>query len=347
MFNFKKLLFFSCLFSISLIAQSKGSISFQSKYKLPGISIRAIEVTGPDTVWFAGSKGRYGRIINDKLEIDSIGHQNRFPEFRSIAYSGEFVFLLSIESPALLYKIDPEKPLGQYELVYQDNDPKIFFDSLAFFDKENGIAMGDPTQNCLSVIRTKDGGNTWTKTSCKELPEITAGEAAFAASNSNIAIYKNNIWMGSGGAKARVFKSEDYGRSWKVSETPIAQGGKMTGIFSIDFYDDRHGMIMGGDWEDKKNGKASKAVSNDGGLTWNLVARNDLPGYISCVQYVPGEISKKIMAVSTEGMFYSKDAGTSWKKIEEKGFYSLRFINNQTAWVAAFEEIAKIKLLNL
>ncbi len=121
----------------------------------------------------------------------------------------------------------------------------------------------------------------------------------------------------------------------------------MTGIFSIDFYDDRHGMIMGGDWEDKKNGKASKAVSNDGGLTWNLVARNDLPGYISCVQYVPGEISRKIMAVSTEGMFYSKDAGTSWKKIEEKGFYSLRFINNQTAWVAAFEEIAKIKLLNL
>lgn len=347
MFNLKKLLFFSYLLSVSLTAQQEGSISFLSKYKLPGVSIRAIEVTDANTLWFAGSKGRYGRIINEKLEIDSISHQGKFPQFRSIAYNGEFVFLLSIENPALLYKIDPKKPLGHYDLVYTASDPKIFFDSLAFFDKENGIAMGDPTADCLSVIKTIDAGKTWTKISCKELPKVIDGEAAFAASNSNIAMYKNNVWMVTGGAKARVFKSKDYGETWDVTETPIVQGGKMTGIFTVDFYDDKNGIIMGGDWEDKKNGKASKAISNDGGLTWNLAAPNGLPGYISCVQYFPGETAQKILAVSTEGIYYSKDAGISWQQLEEKGFYSLRFMDNQTAWLSTFEEIAKIKLLNL
>ncbi len=42
----------------------------------------------------------------------------------------------------------------------------------------------------------------------------------------------------------------------------MVQGGKMTGIFTVDFYDDKNGIIMGGDWEDKKNGKASKAMTN-------------------------------------------------------------------------------------
>ena len=345
--NLKKLLFFSYLLSLSLTAQHEESISFLAKFKLPGVSIRAIEVTDVNTIWFAGSKGRYGRIINDNLEIDSISHQGKFPQFRSIAYNGEFVFLLSIENPALLYKIDPHKPLGHYDLVYTESDPKIFFDSLAFFDKEKGIAMGDPTEDCLSVIKTIDGGNTWTKVSCGELPKVAEGEAAFAASNSNIAIDKNNIWMVTGGTKARVLKSEDYGESWTVADTPIAQGAAMTGIFTVDFYDEKNGIIMGGDWEDKMNGKASKAISKDGGLTWNLVAPNDLPGYISCVQYFPGENAKKILAVSTAGVFYTKDGGTIWQQLEEKGFYSLRFVDKQTAWLSAFEEITKIKLLNL
>lgn len=347
MLKLKHLLFLTYLFSMTLLAQQEESITFLSSFKLPEISIRAIEVVEENTLWFAGSNGRYGRIINDKIEIDSISHKGSFPQFRSIAFNGTFVFLLSIENPALLYKIDPRKPLGQYELVYSENNPKVFYDSLSFFDQNNGIAMGDPTETCLSVIRTANGGNTWTKLSCEEFPKVEDGEAAFAASNTNIAVFNNKVWMVSGGTKARVFRSDNYGSSWKVAETPLVQGGKMTGIFTVDFYDENNGIIMGGDWEDKKNGKASKAVTKDGGLTWALTAQNSLPGYISCVQYLPGEAAKKILAVSTEGIFFSKDSGTSWKKISKKGYYSLRLIDNKSAWASAHEEITKIKLNNL
>ena len=341
---FKKLSLLLSLLCLSLSGQEVESVDFLSTYNIPGISIRAIEVTGVHSLWFAGSKGRYGRIIKEKFEIDSIVHMGRLPEFRSIASNGEYVFLLSIENPALMYKIDPAKPLGNYELVYEENDPKVFYDSMKFFDTKNGLAMGDPIENCLSVIRTNDGGQNWTKLPCLNIPEINKGEAAFAASNSNISTFKNKSWIVSGGTKARVFRSEDYGENWQVSETPIIQGDKMTGIFTVDFYNSKVGIIMGGNWEDKSDGHASKALSLDGGKTWNLIAQNGLPGYISCVKFVPDASSKQLLATSTEGIYYSSDLGNNWKLIEKNGYYSLSFIDKNTAWVSKNEEIAKIKL---
>ncbi len=343
----KKIILFAIFFTFIMfpsLAQNISDVAFLAKFKLANTSIRAIENINDNTLWFAGSGGKYGRIVNEELEIDSISHNGKFPQFRSIAFNGEFVFLLSIENPALLYKIDPTKPLGQFELVYQESHEKVFYDSLTFFDKDNGIAMGDPTDGCLSIILTKDAGENWTKISCEKLPEIIEGEAAFAASNTNIATFKNTAWIVTGGAKARVFRSSSSGEDWEVFETPIIQGGKMTGIFSTDFYDDQTGIIMGGDWEDKKNGQATKAVTHNGGKTWTLIADKQLPGYISCVQYVPKSKGQKIMAVSTEGMFLSIDGASTWKKIEEKGYYSLKFINEETAWLSTHEEIVKIKL---
>jgi hypothetical protein len=43
------------------------------------------------------------------------------------------------------------------------------------------------------------------------LPRTANGEAAFAASNTNIVIKGNNTWIVSGGMKARVFYSADKG----------------------------------------------------------------------------------------------------------------------------------------
>jgi hypothetical protein len=85
-------------------------------------------------------------------------------------------------------------------------------------DKE-GIAIGDPIENCFCVIITRDGGNSWTKITCENLPNMDDGEAAFAASNTNIIIKGNNTWLVSGGKKTRVFYSSDKGLTWKVYET--------------------------------------------------------------------------------------------------------------------------------
>lgn len=333
------------LIGISVFAQqgTLSDLNFEV-FTFKNNSIRAIEVLNDSTVWFAGSGGKYGRITKTGIEMDSVAFESKYLNFRAIASNGKDIFFLSIENPAVLYKISAntsftEKPM----VVYQENHELVFYDAMTFFDQNNGIAMGDPTGNCLSVIVTRDGGNSWKKISCDKLPEIFPGEAAFAASNSNITVFENQAWMVTGGAKARVFYSADQGETWAAYPTPITQGGKMTGIYSVAFYETQNGIIMGGDWENKKDTLATKAITGDGGKTWKLIANGEIPGYISCVQYVPGTYGKEIAAVSTEGIYYSKDAGETWKKISEDGYFSIRFANKKTAWLSGNNKIAKLK----
>ena len=324
--------------------QNPPTVTILQKFELKKTSIRAIEVIDDSTLWFAGANGRYGRIVGDQLEIDSISHEGKNPSFRSIAYNGKHIFLLSIENPALLYMIDPSLPLGTRELVYKESNPKVFYDSMTFFDHKNGIAMGDPVENCLSIIKTTDGGEYWTKLSCKDLPASDEGEAAFAASDTNIATYEDKVWIATGGKKARVFISDKQLKKWDVFDTPIDQGGEMTGIFSIDFYDKNLGIIMGGNWDNKKDGSKSKAITLDGGQTWTLIATDQIPGYISCVQFVPGKSGKLLLAVSTEGIYFSNNTAKTWIKVGNNGYFSLRFTDHKTAWLSMGQEITKVKL---
>ncbi len=315
-------------------------------FPIPGTSIRAIETTNKGVLWFAGSHGKFGRIFKETIQIDSIKKlNNKYLHFRSIAYNKDHIFILSIESPAILFQIDRINDCFKSKIVYQENHPKVFYDSMTFLDDRYGIAAGDPTENCLSVILTENGGNSWHKLSCKNLPEISIGEACFAASNTNIDTYKKHIWIVTGGKMARVFHSSNRGKTWKVYNTPIIQGGQMTGIYSVNFYDARNGIIMGGDWNHKKSFNATKAITHDGGKTWKLTSNNQLPGYISCVQYFPGS-DKKILATSTEGIYLSKDNGNSWKRISERGFYTLRFENDHTVWLAGNNLISKLTFIN-
>ena len=305
-------------------------------------SVRAIEVLDENTVWYAGSKGQIGYTENggntwivDSLQMDTLNL-----EFRSIVSVKNMVFILSVGSPALLFKsADKGK---NWDLVYRENHPKAFYDAMTFWDSLNGIAIGDPTDGCLSIIITRDGGNSWSKLACDQLPAAAEGEAAFAASNTNVVTFGDHVWIVSGGTKARVFASEDKGHTWSVYDTPIDQGGTMTGIFSADFYNEKEGIIYGGNWEDKAAYQKSKARTKDGGKTWNLI--DEKPGYMSCVQYIPETKGKGILAVGSEGIAVSKDGGDTWDSISDKGYYSIRIGKNGAyAWLSGNKKIGFLK----
>ncbi|WP_411377700.1 hypothetical protein [Flavobacterium psychrophilum] len=63
-------------------------------------------------------------------------------EFRSIAQTSKYIFILSVANPALLYRIS--KNDYKVTLVYQENHEKVFYDSMQFFNDNEGIAIGDP-----------------------------------------------------------------------------------------------------------------------------------------------------------------------------------------------------------
>nr|WP_198520256.1 oxidoreductase [Flavobacterium sp. 5] len=348
--KFISLLLFSGLYSVSAQDLNKNKIDSKSFSAVKidtlfqdNISIRAIVVDN-DKVWYAGDKNRYGFYdlkINKKFE-NKIAEDTLKIEFRSIAKTDKNIYVLSVANPALLYQIS--KDGKNTKLVYQERGEKVFYDSMQFWNNTEGIAIGDPLTNHLCVLKTIDGGLTWNKLPESKLPEIVDGEAHFAASNTNIVIKGNDTWIVSGGKKARVFHSSDKADSWKSFQTPIVEGKQMTGIFTADFYDGKNGFVAGGNYEILNQNFGNKAITEDGGKTWKLIADNIGSGYTSCIQYVPKSKGKGIVVVGATGLYYSSDGGSNWIQFsQDSSLFTIRFVNETTVIAAGSNKMIRIR----
>lgn len=307
------------------------------------LSVRAIAPQDATKVWFAANKGIVGLIDGKTPKVATIKYNDSILNFRAIAKSGNNIFVLSIENPAVLYKIKSNGSEAEnMEEVYTEEGKGVFYDAINFWNENEGIAMGDPINGCLSIIITRDGGATWNKIPCNDLPPVIKGEAAFAASNTNIAINGNHAWIATGGKRARVFHTADKGTTWEVFNTPIIQGDVMTGIYSIDFYDDKIGVIMGGNWEKQDFNEGNKAITKDGGKTWQLLSNGKGPGYRSCITFVPGTNGNGLVAVGSPGISYSSDQGNTWTELSKEGFYTIAFVNDTLAFASGRNKISKI-----
>ena len=313
---------------------------------LDSVSIRAIMPMN-DGVWFGGTNSKAGFIsFQNDLDTKIVKLQKEKTDFRSIANNGMDILLINAGSPANMYKMNTFGYSCTSNLVFTESGEKVFYDSM-FIDVKTGfgIIMGDPTEDCLSILLTEDFGKTWRKIPCTNLPRTIEGEAAFAASDTNVKIVDGVIFIISGGKKSRLFKSEDKGKTWQVFETPIIQGEAMTGAFSMDFYNKRKGIIVGGNYEQQKDNSANKAITNDGGKTWKLVSENTSFGYASCVQYAPINSGRVVFCCGPSGVYYSTNRGKKWKKIlNDSDFYTMRFSSKNTLIFAGKNKVSKIKI---
>jgi len=308
------------------------------------LNVRALEVIKETQgAFFLTSNGVGGQVYKNKGDVKfkviypiSIASDTVRNNFRSLAVTSKNGFALSIESPARLYKIKNDEK----KLVYQEDHPNVFYDALDFWNDEEGIAVGDSTEGCLSIIITRDGGNTWNKLLCENLPKGLKNEGAFAASDTNIAIVGDKTWIAT--TAGRVYFSPNKGESWEVFDTPIIKDKETEGIYSIDFYNALNGYAIGGDYTTPENNKENKIKTSDGGKTWSLVANGVNPGYRSCVQYVPNSKGEKLVAVGFKGIDVSNDFGNTWLHVSDEGFYTVRFINDSTAYSAGAGRVSKL-----
>ncbi len=341
----------------SLIMQGVGSERQESSYiyntranpEYAGISItsrevpasvRALEISESGDIWFAGSGGTWGYSVDDgeSWTIKTLEFEGEFPHFRSLAINGKAVFLLSIESPALLFRTTD---YGEnWELVYREDGDGIFYDALEFADDTFGMAVGDTHNGCLSVVTTIDGGKSWEKVSCEILPPSEQGEGFFAASDTNLKMIGTEIWMGT--TKSRILYSPDSGKSWKVFKTPLNADSTSEGIFSLDFRDAMNGIIVGGDYQAPEGNYGNKAITSDGGRTWELVADGREIDYRSCVRYLPGNSNTPIWAVGFRGISVSNDSGMTWQKLSNAPYYTLRWKDKKNGWLAGNKVIGKM-----
>jgi photosystem II stability/assembly factor-like uncharacterized protein len=207
---------------------------------------------------------------------------------------------------------------------FVNRDPKGFFDAMAFWNRDRGVAFSDSAEGQFHILTTRDGGRAWSRIPPSSLPRALDNEGAFAASGTNVAVFgSNHVWIGTGAAsEARVLRSTDGGSTWQIAKTPLA-AGPSSGIFSIAFRDTLHGIVVGGDYRRESDAVDNAAVTADGGATWTLV--KGLTGFRSVVAYVPGAPKPFIVAVGPLGADYSTDDGRTWTPIAGGGFDTFSF----------------------
>lgn len=313
------------------------SVEIETIY-MDSLSIRAIEIMG-NSLAFTANKGAFGTVDfnNGKVRVNAQKYDSILPEFRAVAHTSSDFFMLSIGSPALLYKTGDD---GKMQLVYIEEGATVFYDAMTFWNDLEGIAMGDTVNGCISIIITRDGGNSWHKIPCSQLPQGTEGEGAFAASNTNIKTIGDKAWIGT--TNGSIYYSPDKGKTWKLFKTPIIKDEPTQGIYSIDFYDENLGIAIGGDYTKPENSISNKALTMDGGRTWNLIADGQEPNYKSCIRFVPNTNGNGLVALGFTGISYSNDLGKKWSKLSDESFYTFRFFNDSIAYAAGKNRIAKL-----
>lgn len=302
------------------------------------ISIRAIDLMN-NSLAFAGTDGIFGNVDlqSHRVRTNTQYYDTIVPQYRAVSHTNIDFFMLSIADPALLYKTGDK---GKMELVYKEEGDDVFYDSMAFWNDLEGIAVGDSRQGCLSIIITRDGGTSWNKLNCDSLPGSLEGEGAFAASDTNIKIIGSRTWIAT--TSGRILYSGDKGITWKAIQTPIVNKEPTQGIYSIDFYNEHIGFAIGGDYTDPEVNTANKALTMDGGFTWQLIGDGMDPGYKSCIQFIPNSGGEDLVAIGFTGVSYSSDMGKSWKQLSDASFYTLRFSNDSVAYAAGKNIIAKL-----
>ena len=308
-------------------------------------SVRALKVVDENTIIFSGYGGLIGVSKNagESWDTTRVDFEGLHPAFRACASDQGHMFIASIESPGLIFKISMDD-LSRKQLIYKNDKPNVFLDAMAFNDKGVCIVMGDPQGKCLTIIRGHADDSKWEEIQCKNIPSVKKGEAAFAASNGNISIVGDNVWLASGGGASRVFHSSDEGKTWNVYDTPMKQGGQMTGAFAISFKDEKTGLLIGGDWDDKDNNYGNLCITRDGGKSWWLISEGDGPGYRSSIIWSPTN-ENTCVAIGSEGIDISYNEGQTWENLSMKGYYTGRFSpDGQTIWLAGHGEIGKLVL---
>jgi photosystem II stability/assembly factor-like uncharacterized protein len=309
--------------------------------------LRGVSAVSNRVAWASGSAGTVLRTGDGGATWQSLtipGAEKL--DFRDIdAVSEQVAYVLSIgsgESSRIYKTIDGGRA---WALQFTNSDAKAFFDAMAFWDADRGIAFSDSVDGRLVILRTDTGGRLWTRVPAEGLPPALDNEGAFAASGTNVAVYgRDQVWIGTGAAAvARVLRSVDGGRTWTAAATPLA-AGPSSGIFSIAFRDADHGIVVGGDYRKENEAIDNAAITSDGGRTWTKVT--GLSGFRSVVSYLPGASTPTVIAVGPQGADQSTDDGRTWTVLAgTSGLHTFAFAKQGRAGWGAGEKGRIMRLL--
>lgn len=293
-----------------------------------GITGQAVEYRGLSAVddnvaWGSGSGGRYARTIDGgrTWQLDSVAGAATLFFVDVHATSATTAWLLGTDFNGGYSAIYFTRDGGRnWNRQYEKRHAEVFLDGIAFWDEKTGIAFGDPVEGVFQIVRTEDGGATWREVPSSSLPAPLPGEAAFAASGTNVTVLApGHAWFVTGGGpQARVFHSRDRGKSWSAYPTPLP-GAATAGLFGIAMRDTLNGVAAGGDYQKRTEPQQNIIRTTDGGRSWQLVGSSAPVGVRYGVAFAGGA-RPAVIATGPSGYGISLDEGRTWTARDTAGY---------------------------
>jgi photosystem II stability/assembly factor-like uncharacterized protein len=337
-----RFVFASLLFPFaSALAQTdiSGPTHWQRQSVPSTASCRSLSAVSALIAWAGCSTGRVFRTTDGGTSwtADTVAGAARL-DFRGIkAFDASTAVIASAgaaeQGQARIYRtVDGGK---SWSLTWSDTTKGLFLDGIAFWDARHGFTFSDPINGKLVILTTDDGGSHWTRTPAANIPPVIPHEAAFAASNTQLAVQgSSNAWIASGGgAEARVFRTTDRGRTWRVASTGVP-GGASAGLFGIAFADAMHGLAVGGDYAIARGPSDFALRTSDGGVTWTGAGMARPDGVTQGLALIPASAPPAFVAVGAHGTAFTRDFGATWIYGDTLTVWGVGFANANIGWTA-------------
>lgn len=308
--------------------------------------LRGIHAVGGGVAWASGTNGTVLRTEDGGY----VWQRCAMPpgaeklDFRGIWAWDQNTAMVMSSGPGELSRIyKTTDGCSHWKLIFTNPDKDGFWDAMVFSDPRNGFLLGDPVRGHFALLRTENGGDTWSFVQSQDLS--TEGRrrlGAFAASNSAMVLTgpvlgpvcapwfgtggPDGPWVYSGGVDCTMGLAHSQPESclqhWVFERAKLPMSGEnaSSGVFSLSSRGHGHAVAVGGDYSKPNESVGTAAWTADGGKHWTAA---EMPphGYRSAVAW--DSEAKAWIAAGTNGSDISFDGGKTWSPLDDGNWNAL------------------------
>lgn len=325
------------LFFLSVIIVGCSPKSIQPKLEVLNTNVNSLiiglEKFNDSTAWASGTAATILKTTDagenwtsfNYPEIDSL-------QFRDIQPISDKEAIVLSAGEGELSKIFYFHEQSGWNQVFQMQNAEGFIDAVQFWGNGQGLVYGDAIDSLAYILKTTNFGRSWER--IPTAPMANEGEGGFASSGSNILIEEGGeAWIATGAnGSARVFYTQDYGRSWEVKSTPMITG-EFAGLTAIKKTPGKL-WITGGDLAIADQVLDNVFFSEDNGNNWTALPQHNLKGSfygLAVTNYLENDF---VIACGPNGAEIWLGDQQKWQILAEEDIWTAKFIDARTALMA-------------